>query len=276
VAGNAFCVTNATVDVSLRIERPDGVRRLGQALWMMIGRPIRPPALIWARGLLGENGEALLWTALCEERAVREPDFLLAPEPLAKFLCRLWSGKSAEAAERAAAKVIWTFPPQLTVDGIARDGYLCAVLEMIASATATLTLVSPYLEPRGIGRLHEEILGAVHRGVAVSILTHDADDLSSLASASLETLRRDSVGVSRAGSFTVFTASMMPQALLHLKIVLADDVRAVLGSANVTAKGLGANLEAGVILGRDEACVIGSVIKAVIATGLVAEAFSSR
>lgn len=125
-------------NVWLGIDRPNGVRRMGQALWMMVGHPIEPSGLLWARGLLGANGDTLLWQALCEAGAVREPDFVLRPRQLAGFLCRLWSD---EPDADDAARLVWTLPPQLASDGLSRDGYVQAVIQLVESATATLTLV---------------------------------------------------------------------------------------------------------------------------------------
>lgn len=250
-------------------ERAEGVRRLGQALWMMIGQPIALSDLFWARGLLGANGDTLLWKALSDAGAVQEPHFVLRPRQLADFLCRLWSdGTHAEHA----ARLVWTLPAKLAIAGLERDSYVQTVIQVVESANATLTLVSPYLGPTGMGRLHAPLLEALQRGVAVLVLTHDVEDLSSIASASLESLRRESAGLP--GELTVFTASAIPQVLLHLKIVVADARRAVVGSANFTSKGFGDNLEAGVLLGPDAAHEIARVIRATIECDLASKAYS--
>lgn len=261
----------AATDISSRIDRPDGVRRLGQALWMMVGQPVEQATLLWARGLLDGNGDALLWRALCEEGALREPDFVLRPRQLARFLCSLWGDE--HDAERSG-RLVWTLPEHLAVEGIACDGYLRAATELVESSVATLTLVSPYLESKGMGRLHRSLVEALHRGVVVRLLTHDVEDLSSLASVSLEALRRDSVGL--AGSLTVFTALTTPQVLLHLKIIVADECKAIVGSANMTGKGFGSNLEAGVMLGQEAAIEIEKVVHATVAGALVKQVFSTK
>lgn len=107
---------SAAAEVSSRIERPDGIRRLGQALWMMVGHRVEQGALLWARALLGANGDSLLWQSLCEEGAVREPGFELRPQPLANFLCRLW-GNEPDIPQ--TVRLVWTLPPQLNIDGVA-------------------------------------------------------------------------------------------------------------------------------------------------------------
>jgi phosphatidylserine/phosphatidylglycerophosphate/cardiolipin synthase-like enzyme len=261
----------AAEDLSERIARPDGVRRLGQALWMMVGEPVEVAALLWARGILGPNGDSLLWSSLCAEGIVRAPEFRVNSDRLARFLCWLWAyGPEADREGR----LVWTLPAQLAVLGVEADSYVRAAQELVNSAGQTLTIVSPYLEPKGMGLLHEGLVNALHRGVAVTILTHDVEDLSSLASASLKALRSDCVGLP--GSVTVLTATSTQQVLLHLKAVVADENRAIIGSANVTRKGFGSNLEVGVVLGRAAATEIESVVRAAISGGVVTCSFSSK
>lgn len=261
----------AADDIFSRIERPDGVRRLGQALWMMVGLPVEQGALLWARGLIGVNGDTLLWKALVEERVLRDPDFVLRARQLARFLCMLWDDE--EDVEQLS-RLVWTVPEYLVIDGIAPDSYLSAATDLIESSVSTLTLVSPYLEPKGIGRLHKSLVEALNRGVIVRLITHDAEELSSLASAALEALRRDCIGL--AGALHVFTTSTSSQMFLHMKIIVADQCKAIVGSANVTWKGFGANLEAGVLLGREAAIEIEKVVRTTLETGFVNQIFSTK
>jgi phosphatidylserine/phosphatidylglycerophosphate/cardiolipin synthase-like enzyme len=134
--------------------------------------------------------------------------------------------------------------------------------------------VSPYLEPRGVGLLLDSLLDALRRAVCVTLLTHGAEVLNSLSSTSLKSLRRESDGLS--GSLLVLTATESLTVLLHSKLIVADSTRALLGSANVTGKGLGQNLEAGVLLGPKAAGEIERVVAHVIASGIAVEVFRSR
>ena len=262
----------AAAAIRSRIERPDGVRRLGQALWMMVGLPVEPDSLLWAQGLIGVNGDALLWKALVEERVLREPDFVLRARQLARFLCMLWDGDEEDIEQ--SSRLVWTVPESLVIDGIAPDSYLRAAIDLIESSVSTLTLVSPYLEPKGIGRLHKSLVEALNRGVIVRLITHDAEELSSLASTSLEALRRDSMGL--AGPLNVFTTSANSRMLLHMKIIVADECKAIVGSANVTGNGFGANLEAGVVLGQEPAIEIEKIVRTTIEAELVNQIFSTK
>lgn len=68
----------------------EGVRRLGQALWMMVGKPVDQARLFWARSLLGCDGDRLLWAALVECGSVSEADPHLKPKAVVDLLCSLW------------------------------------------------------------------------------------------------------------------------------------------------------------------------------------------
>jgi hypothetical protein len=264
MADRSFRVMAALEDILLRIERPEGVRRLGQALWMMVGRLVDPGALIWARGLLGAEGDKLLWRALVDHGAILESSAELRPCQLADFLCHLWTNDSGQRPNRS---LVWTLPGQLSIEGLDQDSYVKAVIEIIFGAKSTLMLVSPYLDPPGMGLLSEALLAAVHRGVAVMLLTHEAEDLSSAASSAIESLRRECVGLT--GAFTLYAASEFAQVLLHLKVVIADSARAIIGSANLTGKGLRSNLEVGAVLGCDEAVEITRLIREAVSSGLI-------
>ena len=49
-----------------------------------------------------------------------------------------------------------------------------------------------------------------------------------------------------------------------------------MGSANVTGKGFGANLEAGVALGEEAAIEIERVVRTTVGAGLVTQIFSTK
>lgn len=271
MAGSTDRVANESNDLRRRIEQPDGIRRLGQALWMMVGEQITPGSLVWSRALLGREGDSLLWKELCAHGVLTAPDFVVRPQALASFLGGLWADGTPTTKD---GSLVWTLPKQLAVDGIASDGYVRTAVEIIESAARELIVVAPYLEPRGMGWLHSGLVGSLERGVSVTILTHYVDDASSMASASLEELRRECANAR--GLLSVFTASPMVRDLLHLKAIAADDRRGLIGSANVTGKGFGANLEAGVVIGPDAAHEVGRIVQAAILGGLVRVVYTNQ
>lgn len=256
--------------LSAHITRPDGVRRLGQALWMMAGGQVDASAMLWAKGPFGPNGDLLLWTALVENGCIDRPAGTLNAGALCTFLRRLWNPVEATPT-RSEGDLVWTLPSGLEVGGVQADSYVQEAVLAISQSSTTVLLVSPYLEPRGVGRLVDALLEALSRSVSVTVVTHEADDLSSMASSALKQLRRESVGLP--GRLTVFTVAATPQVLLHLKILTCDGKRALVGSANVTGKGFGHNLEAGVVLGEEQAREIERVMQTVITKGLVKPAF---
>lgn len=262
---------SATAEIAKRISRPNGARRLGQALWMMVGDDVQAADLLWARGLLGDDGDHELWSALLEYGCLQGPGRTLTPRPLAELLCRLWHEDDSPID---IGGLLWTLPEALAVDGVRSSGYLAAVLDVIRSAQTRLLLVSPFLEPEGIGRLQQELLAGLQRGVAVSLVTHGAGDLGSWASSSLEPLRRESS--SFRGELLVYMALESTPILLHSKLVVADGETAIVGSANLTGKGLGRNLETGVAVGAAAAAEVERVLDKAIELGQVAVAFRTR
>ena len=60
--------------------------------------------------------------------------------------CFALSG-GAEKATPEAARLIWTLPAQINLPEI-EESYHRAAKELVNGATRTLTLVSPYLEPK--------------------------------------------------------------------------------------------------------------------------------
>jgi hypothetical protein len=258
-------------EIHRRIVRPDGVRRLGQALWMMVGEPVRLADLVWARGVFGDRGDALLWQALRERGALSEHDSRLHARPLAAFLSVLWDATLEAEAPR---RLVWTLPPQLAVAGVIPNGYVTAAARMIKSAQHRVTIVAPYLEPRGMGSLHRELVDTVVRGVSLQILTHGVEDLASLASSSLEYLRRDCVGLP--GMLRVWTGTPSANVLIHLKAVVADDRGGIVGSANITANAFAANIEAGVLLGPQEAGEFTRVFDEIVGSELVTLAYTNE
>lgn len=258
-----------TATISERMRRPEGVRRLGQALWMMVGERLGSgEQLLWANSLLGAGGERLLWDALQEWRCLGPEGRLLA-RPLADFLCAVWDGQA-----EVDAALLWTLPQGLAVPGVDSTGYAKGVRALIRASRERLTLLAPYLEVEGIGQLQEELLTALARDVSVVLVTQDANALSSWASDSLEPLRREARGLP--GCLRVYTAPATAPVLLHSKLVVADGSSAVLGSANLTGNALLRNLETGVVVGARQAIEIERVVHAAIELGQVHLVFATE
>lgn len=257
-----------TAAISARIQRPNGVQRLGQALWMMVGERVSSSAeLLWADALLGTGGDRVLWEALRESGCIGSDNQLLA-QPLAIFLCTLW-----EAAAVPDVSLTWTLPEGLNVPGVDPTGYADGVRSLIRSAQERLTLLAPYLEVKGIGQLQEDLLAALARGVSVVLVTQDANTQGTWASDALESLRREARGLT--GVLRTYTAPATATVLLHSKLVVSDGKTASVGSANLTENALLRNLETGVLVGVYQATEIERVVQRAIETGYVTLVFST-
>jgi phosphatidylserine/phosphatidylglycerophosphate/cardiolipin synthase-like enzyme len=221
---------------------------------MMVGECLDSSAeLLWARALLGADGERILFEALLESGGIGLDNRLLA-RPLAAFLCTLW-----EAPDEPDVSLLWTLPDELSVLGIDAAGYADGVLKLIGSAQQRLMLLAPYLEAEGIGQLQDGLLLALARRVSVVLITQNANALGSCASTSLESLRREARGLP--GALRVYTAPTSAPVLLHSKLVVADGTTAIVGSANLTGNALLRNLETGVLVGVRQAVEIERVIQ---------------
>lgn len=245
-----------------------GARRLGQALWMKIDAPLRQEELLWCRGLLGPNGEQILWQALLQKQVVDGSGGLVNAYALADFLSQLYFGKTTQPDR---PRVVWTLPAELAhlADP---SGYSKAATTLVREAQHSVLVVSPYLEARGVGLLLDAIVSALARGVQVTLITHDAENASSRSSLAVKELRKESASLP--GGLEVLTATDN-STLLHSKLIVADGARGLLGSANVTEPGFAKNLESGVLLYREECAEIGRVISALKQSGLVSRVFST-
>ena len=244
----------------------DKLRRLGQALWMMLERPVDPAGLVWARGLLGERGDEVLWTALVDGGVVVQPEYRVKAAKLLAMLAVL-----ANAPDFGLPKLVWTLPLELGLPNL-EESYSSSAIALVNASLETLTLVSPFMEVKGVGRLLEPLLGALKRGVHVTVITHGATNLSSYASGALDELRREAQGLP--GILDVYSARDDLPVLLHSKLVVIDNLRSIVGSANITGRGYGGNLEAGVVLGEKQTNEITQVIAALRRSGLLVDAFT--
>jgi phosphatidylserine/phosphatidylglycerophosphate/cardiolipin synthase-like enzyme len=240
--------------------------RFGAALWFLVGKRLERSDLAWASRVLGQGGEQILLWAL-QECSALSADRTLNATKTARFLEQLCTEES-EPSERLP-RLVWTLPPQHPLSDRVACSYLEAIIDVISDANRELLVTSPFLQQEGLARLTGAISRAMFHGVSVRVLTHEADDLSSPQSIAVEELRREAARIR--ASFSVYTS--MTSFLLHAKLVIADQRRMILGSANLTGPGLSHNLEAGVILGPREATEMAGIVEGLIERGLVKRVF---
>ncbi len=270
----------------------DLLARFSAPLWARVGRPVDSGDLQWARSLFGDERapQVVLRVLVGEGVLPGKTPAVMKAGPLARLLLRLAMGEEAVPSAREAEgppRVVWTLPAALRAGGTDGRGfarratsYLEAVVSLVDDARDRVVLVSPYVEARGVGLLFERLTDALARGVKLVLVTHEASDLGSANSHALEELRRAAERVD--GDLTVFSAEgagaggdRAIRPLLHAKMVIIDESRVLLGSANLTHYGLEANLEAGTILGREAAAEAAAVAAALLESGLVRQAFST-
>ena len=243
----------STCSIAEKLDDEQALARLAAALWARVGLVLKRDDLRWAQSLLGLDGDRKLWTALSDANALQGEPPVLEATPLHAFLGELNKGQTNGGAVELPYELVWTLPsthPEAPSNGLT---YVRAIADVIRRTQRRLLIVSPFLGSTGIALLHEELLHALSRGVSITLLTHDATNLASLQSKAIEVLRRDAARVP--GSIAIYTVaaddegSRTVQGLVHAKLVIGDESRLVLGSANLTGQGLSANFEAGVRLG---------------------------
>jgi phosphatidylserine/phosphatidylglycerophosphate/cardiolipin synthase-like enzyme len=148
---------------------------------------------------------------------------------------------------------------------------------LLEEARERVVLVSPYVEARGVGLLFDRLAGALSKGVAMMLVTHDLSDIASTNSRAVEELRREAERVS--GHLEVFSATSATgrdrerHPLLHAKLLIVDRRKLLLGSANLTSYGLSFNFEAGTLLGQRDAREADEAARGLVEAGLVRMVF---
>jgi phosphatidylserine/phosphatidylglycerophosphate/cardiolipin synthase-like enzyme len=240
---------------ALVAEREDLVSRMAAPLWSRVGRPLEASDLLWVRALLGEQGPEILIDALRELGALDVKTGALSARGLLHLLSFLLrNSDSTETTPTQPPELVWTLPYDHEARSVRGQTYVDTCIRLINEATESLTLVSPFVDPAGLGAVYSPLLEALSRGVGVRLLVHDALDIGTPTSRALEELRREaermrtdlSVYSAEAGS----GRDRLRNPLFHAKFLIRDRHALLLGSANLTSHALGSNFEAGVLLGR--------------------------
>lgn len=255
----------------------DVLSRLSAALWARVGRPISSEGVGWARDLWRDEGAPdVLWGVLEGAGAVSGEPLVLRAAPLAALLVEL-AGEESRGMGPDGARLVWTLPSAHPARDRLGGNYFDAAISLLEEARERLVLVSPYVEARGIGLLFDRLSGALSRGVAAMLVTHELSDIASANSRAVEELRREAERVG--GRLEVFSAESASgrdrerHPLLHAKLVVVDHRKLLLGSANLTSYGLSSNFEAGVLLGSGAAREADHLVRGLAEAGLVRKVF---
>lgn len=238
--------------------KEDLVSRIAAPLWSRVGRPLLSSDLTWARSLLGEEGHEILLQALSSTGAVAAGTGVLTAQGLSRFLALLLGDRQEHiSVESRSPQLVWTLPKSHPAQSVRGHSYLEACTRLVNQTRTALAIVSPFIDQAGIGTLRFPLLSALSRGVTVKLFVHDALNLSTQTSRSLEGLRREASRTN--GDLSVFSAeagtgsNRAVNPLLHAKLVICDGRCLLLGSANLTSYAFGSNFEAGVVLGKSAA-----------------------
>jgi len=153
--------------------------------------------------------------------------------------------------------------PELLREGV--RGIEPVIEELIASARSEIHIVA-YLLTRQAARILDLTEKAAERGVRVTIIINRLETQDEFIRSKLNFLRRSSSNI------TVYNFSDLAGRQLHAKVIIADRIRAVIGSANLSWGGMVTNYEIGVMLEGDAvwklAALVDSFITAMQGKGL--------
>lgn len=266
---------------ALTSEHADLVSRIAAPLWSRVGRPVDATDFSWTRSLLGEDGPQLLVQALQELNALDRQTRALSAHGVSRFLsCLLGERLPADSPPKQSPELVWTLPHAHSASPVRGKSYSECCIRLINEATASLSIVSPFIDSAGIGALSLPLLAALSRSVAVRLFVHDALNIGTSTSRALEELRRESER--NRVDLAVFSAEAgsgrdrLLNPLFHAKFIIRDNQALLLGSANLTSHGLGANFEAGVLLGEAAAEEALFVLDGILQTDCVYLIFQTR
>jgi hypothetical protein len=187
-----------------------------------------------------------------------------AAEEVARAL-DLAGGSLSSAPPPASWVPVGTVPEQLrrrvVVPGLLQTAGV--LLDIIDHARATLWMTAPFIERTGMEFLADAIVGAVARGVRVVVITRPAVAEHNVLSSILGRLEGE-----RLSGLTVIEVETETSELgSHAKVCLADDEVCYLGSANLTAHGLGRHLELGARLSGPDVATVRAALEAIAELG---------
>jgi phospholipase D-like protein len=138
------------------------------------------------------------------------------------------------------------------------------LLDIIDRAGRTIWLTAPFIERAGMEFLTEALLGALERGVRVSLVSRTG----TLQSGAVASLIQGAAHRDTSRRFAIYEVSTEVSDLgSHAKVCVADDSVCYLGSANLTAHGFGRHLELGARLHGPEVATIRAAVEAIADLG---------
>jgi hypothetical protein len=131
------------------------------------------------------------------------------------------------------------------------------LLALIDRSTECVTLAAPFVDSAAVHHLHGSLMAAVRRGVAVHVLT------SVGRGAEWAPLVDDALGTPRCNLAVTELHTEISTLGSHAKVLLVDRNEGYVGSANLTAAGLGRHVEIGVELSGPQVDELARLLDAV-------------
>lgn len=155
--------------------------------------------------------------------------------------------RSLLEAEPGTVDVITGSPPG--VEGIPAPSIIGQMVDMLAEAEETATIVNPFFTHDGLELLLDALVDVTARGVSLTLLTRDLDCGDGSNRSAVGHIQDE---ISRYGSpekFDIFEIDTdVFDTSLHAKAIIADGDRAYVGSANLTDQSLKKAVELGLYL----------------------------
>ncbi len=162
---------------------------------------------------------------------------------IAKVFDADWAGADIDLKD---SKLVWS-PSQTTAAGLVKGNSRAKILDLIGTAKQSLMLEQEAMADEDVILA---LLAAQTRGVAVSLVGSPKPATDTYFVAGAERLK--AAGVKVRWLLTNF---------VHAKVILADDVKAYIGSENMSTNSLNANRELGVILEKTDSPNVISQLK---------------
>lgn len=166
--------------------------------------------------------------------------------PLIEAVCG-----AAEVMVRSGSTVpkpVANVPRDEDIDlSLSLDGLTVAVLDLLRTAQEEVVILSPFFTPEVLDQLGPPLEASAGRGVTIRIITRSltyGDEPTGNRQFLRRLLSEETVA---AQTHLYEYVDSGYDATIHAKLIMVDDERAYLGTANMTHRGLIENLELGII-----------------------------
>lgn len=143
------------------------------------------------------------------------------------------------------------------------------VRDLASSATSRLVIVAPYLSPAGMNGLRDAMVVSAQRGAWIRLITDDLEDPEGWNRRALRTLFEGEGGMIVRKRIRILTKTQALPVLFHAKIVVVDQSRGYLGSANLSLSAMEKNFEVGLALAPNQAEALDGLVSFFESQGLL-------